>query len=770
MDERKRDTRRKTLAGVVGLLVIGATATPAVAGPGVGSQAGSGALADALTVAADVPAPVIGRTPQIRQRSFNLHGIPLRRAHSTVLSEGTGERVVAEVLPSAAPELLPTQAQLSPEAALLRARAHVTVGLGAPPPMMEPGPLVYLTILGVPVLAYEVEMPLSLAGPEPSKKTVWISASSGIVLDEWEHVQSSKARVFLTNPAKTPIPIEVTLSGVHAEGPGVPLTGDRVTSYNCALEEPEEVPEWWSEGKCYPVQRAMSDENGDFIVPLPDIILEKDNADGDDLYAELSMYWNAERFLDRMAELGVPEFKCELSTMLANYRTTALSPSYPDLPYTPLNNAYWTNTCKPGSGATMIFGQGSAVDFGYDGDVVYHELGHGMVSLLTPAGLGGRKTRGDAMVSDAGGINEAVADYFSVMLTNDPLLGDYVARFWPGYGAAIRNAENAKTCPDDTVGQVHNDGEPFMAALWATRKRVGGERLDPMVIDMLTRLPIDSDLETASWTLLELAEQAHVAGEWSQDDLDQMIRAFDTRGLYECERVIRDAERVSAGRTMYLRPKTAAVTPFFPGPMQLRHVVPEGSDNVVVRFRMAPPADGPADNPVGVLVLLKREDAPLAFDYTLTAIDKANDGASKGSVREVIKVDGDWDLALPASLLGASDNQLVLRGFRPGEVVHVALANVGAAEATAGGTAVLSLPTEFLDEGTVHVDVELGDGDSDSDSDGGGIGLDAPEVDVDPAMASCACRGGEADPGALALGMLGMAGGLGLLRRRRRRT
>lgn len=755
MGERRRDARRRApagLAGWLGVLAVGMAGPASAAGPAGGPEA--------LVIAEDAPAPVVGRAAQIRQRSFSLHGIPLRRAHATVLADGAGERVVAQQLPDASAELLPSQARISPEAALARARAHVAVGLGAPPPAMEPGPLVYLTILGVPVLAYEVEMPLSLAGPEPSKKTVWISASSGIVLDEWEHVMSSKARVFLTNPAKTPRPIEVELSGVHAEGPGVPLTGERVQSFNCALDEPEEVPEWWSEGKCYPVQRAVSDANGDFIVPLPDIILPADNADGDDLYAELSMYWNAERFLDHMATLGVPQFKCELSTMLANYRTTALSPSYPDLPYTPLNNAYWTNTCTPGTGATMIFGQGSAVDFGYDGDVVYHELGHGMVSLLTPAGLGGRRTRSDAMLADAGGINEAVSDYFSVMLTHDPLLGDYVARFWPGYGAAIRNAENTKTCPNDTVGQVHNDGEPFMAALWATRKRVGAERLDRMVIDMLTRLPADADLETASWTLFDLAEQAHLAGEWSQEDLDQMIRAFDSRGLYECARVITDPERVAQGRTMYLRPRTAAVTPFFPGPMQLRHVVPEGSDNVVVRFRLAPAEGAPPDNKAGVLVLLKRADAPLVFDYTLTAIDKANDGG-KGSVREVIEVRGDWDLARPASLLGAADNQLVLRGFRPGEVVHVALANVGASESAAGGVTVMSLPTEFLDEGTVHVDVELGE--SESESEGASAGLDAPEVETDPAMASCACRGDGA-PGA---GLLGLAA-LGLARRRRR--
>jgi hypothetical protein len=718
-----------------------------------------------LEVAQERALPVAAGTSAVRQRSFSLHGIPVRRAFETVVVDADGERVVAGARPTAAPELRPHEARIGREAAAAAAHAHLraTAGAQAPAPE-EPGELVYLPILGVPVLAWQVEMPLTLAGPEPSRKTIWISASSGIVLDEWEHVRSSRARVFLTNPARTPVPIEVALSGVHADGPGAPLIGDRVQSYNCALEEPEdELPEWWEEGKCYPVHRALSNDDGDFFLPLPNIVLPEDNADGDDPYAELSMYWHAERFLDRMAALGVEEFKCELSTMLANYRTPELSPSYPDLEYTPLNNAYWTNTCDPTKGATMIFGQGAAVDFGYDGDVVYHELGHGMVSLLTPDGLGTRRERHDALLADAGGINEAVADYFSVMLTNDPLLGDYVARFWPGYGDAIRDAENTKVCPDDTVGQVHNDGEPFMAALWAARKRIGADKLDPLVIDLLPRLPPDADLETASWTVYDLAVDRVGRGTWTEHDLTHLVRAFDTRNLYDCARVITDEESVSSGRTMYLRQKSTAVTPFYPGPMQLRHRVAEGTDNVVVRFR-ATAGDGPPENPVGIEVLLKRADEPIRFEYTLTALDKAAEGGTKPSVREVIEVSGDWDLELQASLLGESDNQLVIRGFRPGEVVHVTLVNLTAGETVAGSVAVLSLPTEFLDEGTVHVDAEVGETDTETETDAGGSGADEPEVDEGRATASCACRGEGGAAGLLALAPL-----LAARRRRRRR-
>lgn len=690
----------------------------------------------------------------IAHKTYTMHGIPVRGAFATILSDRSGEREIAGARPIAGPQLRPDQVAIDVAAAETIAAEHA----GAEGPD-EPGTLVYKLILGEPVLAYEVDLPLQW-DPEPSKKTIWVSAHSGAVLDEWEHVRSSKAKVFLTNPASTPIPVEVELAGIHATGPGQPLEGDRIRSFNCTLEAPgeDEIQPWWAEGKCYAVHRATSDENGDFFLPLPDVILPKDNADDDDLYAELSMYYNAERFIDEMRRFGVDAFKCELSTMLANYRTSELSTSYPDLDYTPLNNAYWTNTCDPEKGPTMIFGQGAAVDFGYDGDVVYHELGHGMVSLLTPGGLGDRTLRHDGVLNDAGGLNEAIADYFSVILANEPLLGDYVARFWPGYGNAIRNAENTKRCPDNTVGQVHNDGEPFMGAMWAARKRIGREKLDPVVFELLPRLASDADLETASHTVLDIAEEALARGEWTEADIDQLVRAFDARGLYDCPRVLTRPDKVAAGASMYLRAKTTAVTPFYPGPMQLRHEVPAGSDNVIVRFRLGS-SSGPPDNPTGVVVLLKRADEPIAFEYTLTAVDKNPDGSNKGSVREVIQVSGDWDLQLAASRIGESDNQLVLRGFRPGEVVHVSLANLTGGEQVASAASILSVPPEFLDEGTVTVDV------GPPEEETVGQGAESPEVRTSDPEAACACRSAGSE-GPLAAGLLAL---LGLRRGRRRR-
>jgi MYXO-CTERM domain-containing protein len=677
--------------------------------------------------------PVGAARGVIEQHELRIHGLPVRGAFEAALvSPGGDRRIVAERLPIASPQLRPDEASVAAEAAVEIALAHARPeGGGAPPG--DGARLVYLMILDTPVLAWEVDTPLVLS-PEPSMITVWVSAATGRVLEELEHVRASKAKVFAENPASTPEPIEVTLSGVVADGPGVPLIGERVQAYNCQLDEPEEIVPWWKEGECYAVRRALSDAQGDFVVPLPDVKYPEQNQDGDDLYAELSMYFHAEKFLDHMAGLGVTSFKCDLSTMLANFRYSAIAVSYPDLSYGPLNNAYYTNQCDAEKGPTMIFGQGSAVDFGFDGDVVYHELGHGMVSHLTPNGLSSRRSRPDASLVDAGGLNEAFADYFSVMVAEDPLLGDYVARFWAGYGEAIRNHETTKVCPSNTIGQVHNDGEPFMAALWAVRKRVG-PKLDYVFIEALTRLPNDSDLETAAYTFLEVAEERRAEGEWSAEDMEHLIRALDTRGLFDCPRVITDAEAVEAGRSMYLRPKSTSVTPFFPGPMQLRHEIPQGSDNLIVRFRLSPrgtSTGNPITSPVGAIALIKRADEPIQFQYDLVAAEQTGD-PSKVQIREITRVSGDWDLERAATLIVGSENQLVIRGMRPGEVVYLTLVNTETTEAVAGSVSVVSVPTELLDQGSIPSQGG-GDGDDEEPDDAGAGGAELGEP-----MTSCAC-------------------------------
>ncbi|MCA9693569.1 MAG: hypothetical protein KC636_28495, partial [Myxococcales bacterium] len=383
-----------------------------------------------------------------------------------------------------------------------------------------------------------------------------------------------------------------------------------------------------------------------------------------------------------------------------------------------------------------------------------------------PDGLWDRRLRDDATVVDASAINESVADYFSILMTDEGELGDYVAKYWDTYSrGSIRTADNEKTCPGDTVGQVHNDGEPLTAAMWATRKRVG-DKLDTVFFDMLPRLSGNADLEEAAYAVLEIAKERVEAGEWTAEELEHLHRAFDARGLYDCRRVVTAPDQVSAGRSMYLRQKTGSITPFYPGPMQLRHEVPAGSDNLVVSFRLAPRSGStgnPNTNPVGAKVLLKWADEPIRFSYSLVAstediVDDVEPESAK-DVKEVTLVSGDWDEERVAQLVGSSDNQLVYLGLRPGDVVHISLVNTYPTEAVASSVRIESFPKGFLDQGLVPELEPEGD-----DTETGEPGVIVEEQGA--ATASCACDagGGSRAPALLALGLLP------LVRRRRARA
>ncbi len=722
-----------------------------------------GIAAGELTVAERRSGPALptapGGTKQIAARaelrSLALHGLRVRGGFETLWRPGEpNERVIAARYPSAAPERLPSEALLD----LDEARASIVPSLrddqlGDPDSIT--GELVYLLVLDRPVLAWELTTPMSLAAPEPSRERVWISAITGRELERESLIYAAnQAEVFRFNPKQTPDPITVTLANIDPsqtwsedlDPTQIYLNGTRVRAFDCIDAESGPFAPWHLEGECFPTQQVAADPNGDFFVPLPDVALLADNIDPTDLYAELSMYYHAETFFEVMAGLGVDDFPCEMSNMVANFHWLEPSPGYPDLDFGPFNNAYYTGSCELEAGPTMLFGQGSAVDFGYDGDVVYHELGHGIVQLLTPSGLTSSNRRWDGLLRDARGINEAIADYHTIMVTQEPELGDYVGFYWAERDSAwIRTAENESQCPRDMTGQEHADSEPFSAGLWAARRRVGGDKLDPVVLASLALLPPDVTLEQASAALLEVAASERDAGTWTAQDYDELERTLAARNLLDCPRVTDGAVEPKDGRFLYLRGRSSSVTPFWPGPLQLSHVIPAGSDNLLLSFEVkgeGNSAGQPTNDDVDPRVLIKRGGSPVEFEYTLTNLGSA--GGETEDVDEVTLVSGDWDAEYEPSLLSGRRRQVFIRGLEPGEVVHIAFSNRAKNTAVISEIFLGSVPADDLDHG------------SPSDLDG------TIDTRLDDGCA-CASTGGGANSGGLAFGLLLLAA----IRRRR---
>jgi Zn-dependent metalloprotease len=128
-------------------------------------------------------------------------------------------------------------------------------------------------------------------------------------------------------------------------------------------------------------------------------------------------------------------------------------------------------------------------DSSVDGDVVFHEYGHGISNRLI--GNGGTALSG----TQSGAMGEGWSDYWAVTINNDGAVGEYVTNNPNG----IRRA--AYTVPANPVHdsyadvgaggfQVHRDGEVWAATLWDLRTQLGAATTDRIVLNGMKFTPI----------------------------------------------------------------------------------------------------------------------------------------------------------------------------------------------------------------------------------------------------------------------------------------
>ncbi len=127
-------------------------------------------------------------------------------------------------------------------------------------------------------------------------------------------------------------------------------------------------------------------------------------------------------------------------------------------------------------------------DSSVDGDVVFHEYGHGISNRL----IGNGSTALSGIQS--GAMGEGWSDYWSITINNDGAVGEYVVNNTIG----IRRA--AYSVPANPVHdsyadigaggfQVHRDGEVWAATLWDLRTQLGGTTTDRLVLNGMKFTP-----------------------------------------------------------------------------------------------------------------------------------------------------------------------------------------------------------------------------------------------------------------------------------------
>lgn len=435
---------------------------------------------------------------------------------------------------------------------------------------------------------WRVEVGFDLAtGRRP---LVWIDDVSGMLTRGPDQVRAIAASAFARNPVLDETPSVFELQGV--DDPAGGLEDGTFDVRQC--EDPG------AQATCVlaPVGPSAA---GDFVFDAP--LSAADHAREDDSFAAASIAVHAQRYVQFSQEHGLPLPPCveagESGVLIANYRGFTGDASIL------VANAGYTGDCS----FLAFFGQGPAADWGYDADVIAHELAHGAIAAQLGDGrvLGLARRRSEGVIEDAGAIGESLADFVAAVFTGDPGHAEYVRAY---DGGSLRNADNDLRCPEDLLGEIHADSEPLTGALWEAHAVLGDALVGP-VIDAVAMLEEDATFEEAAAAVL-LATEASLGAE-ARDAVEAGLQAH---GLLECERVL-DWQDLRG--PLGLLPRYGArgrFDPMRPPPMQVRVEVPGDAGTMTIRYTLSVVPD-PGWAPVGDLHVLVQSQSPVAFTYTV---------------------------------------------------------------------------------------------------------------------------------------------------------
>ncbi|MFO7736257.1 MAG: hypothetical protein R6W70_08620, partial [bacterium] len=280
--------------------------------------------------------------------------------------------------------------------------------------------------------------------------------------EDTEEAPEYTANVFEFNPERTPDLIEVVFDDVAAfddteldsneQGFLVSELDENdirlVKAYNC----PDKGESVNYQGMieipiCSPTQLANNIENGSFIYEDcsegEKFKTENMTEENINRCAEISMYYHTSKVYNYFRALGT-EFEYLKSndeerplSVIGNFQMPDIENLFggEDPGLVAMDNAFFSpdNPMMADflsdygiSGDILVFGQGTFVNFAYDGDVVYHEFGH---ALAYSTGLDSAQFPDKyGLNNEPGSLHEGIADTVSFIITEDKCTGEYASK------------------------------------------------------------------------------------------------------------------------------------------------------------------------------------------------------------------------------------------------------------------------------------------------------------------------------------------------------
>jgi MYXO-CTERM domain-containing protein len=373
------------------------------------------------------------------------------------------------------------------------------------------------------------------------------------------------------------------------------------------------------------------------------------DTDGEDAFAEVQMFYHVNRVYEFFRTFGFTNLETRPLTAVVNQRLPI------DLrdPFGSLGAAACTNGVPQAghqlfafdnaaftpdaslfglSGGAIVFGQGTNIDFAYDGDVVYHEFTHAVMGTLTPD-FGANTLDEFGEDPTTGGMNEGTADYFSAALTGDPDLGEYSGPplLQDPSATALRHLNNDKKCPSSLWNETHQDGEEWGGALFDVRAALPVDKqhtYDQAVYNAIAALqPDDDQISTAA------AIAAEVNTLLGATERDLAVAKFAARGLDDCnDRVIdMTASGLAAKDLQFISGNDAGVNPA-PGPTQFVIDAPANTKKIKINITRWQANGGFGGGGSGPMISLLGKPGDAAIRWTYSGQTATHDATLTGTV------------------------------------------------------------------------------------------------------------------------------------------
>ncbi len=420
-----------------------------------------------------------------------------------------------------------------------------------------------------PVLVYRV-----LASVGAKGYLHYVDAHSGKVLSVVSMVFDVLGRVYPVNPVASPDTVDATLTHLDDEtAPGNVLEGwdglVRVSTYTGGS-----VQQGW-DTVTYE-HMALGDDNGDFLYDATSV-----QPIYDEPFTEVNLYYHINKIRSYYVDVHGTVFDRTLYG-LANYHEN-------DQPY---DNAFFTPVSD--TEVVLALGQGTDSDFGYDGDVIYHEYTHFMID--TVSGLHALDGYFDEWGRSQmpGAIHEGLADYFSCTNTGDPVIGEYSMA---AYARDLANQDGV--CPNNLFGEPHMDGEIIGGTTWQVRELLGAERADDAIYGAVTLLTPSATFDDFAQALLSVLQTMESDGTVNASEVAQVQSLLDARGLLGCGRFLDLSDGTAKTHALVgfddlgaqMGADCATMRQYFgywlPGTFQFKIDAPQDVSNIRIRFSMS---------------------------------------------------------------------------------------------------------------------------------------------------------------------------------------